>query len=96
MSRPKKQAWEWVSLALRLMRTDLGVDALIRQAQTFNRPVRHQMLGDDFLSVLGLNMAIPDSFRVNHNDRAMLALVQAAGFVDTDSAAKTCGFRKLL
>jgi hypothetical protein len=41
-------------------------------------------------------MAVPDSFRVDHDCRAVLALVQAPGLVDADPAAEAGGFGKLL
>jgi hypothetical protein len=54
------------------------------------------MLLHNFRGVWGLHMAVPDGLRVNHNDRAVFALVQAERFVDAHRCAETGGFRELL
>jgi len=81
------------------MGTALGVHAGIVQPQPFDRPAANQVLCDDLFSVLRLHVPIPDSLWIHHHRRAMLALVQAARFVDAHRAARTGeagGFRKLL
>jgi len=77
------------------MRAALRVDAGIVQPQSFNRPAADQVLGNNLLRISGLHMAVPDSLRIDHHRRAVLALVKAP-CVDTHLAANPSGFYKLL
>jgi len=43
-----------------------------------------KVLPDDFVNVRGLDEAVPHLLRIDHNDGAVLALVQAAGLVRAD------------
>jgi len=78
------------------MRATLGVNAFIAEAQPFDGPSSDQMLRDDLFRILGLDVAVPNGFRVNHNHRTVLALVQAASLVDANATHKPGSFRKLL
>ena len=42
------------------------------------------MLLDDLLDIAWMDIAIPDGFWIDHYNRTMLALVQAAGFIGAD------------
>src|SRR6266702_8459918 len=64
------------------MRAALGVDALLGQPQAFYRPAMDEMLFHDLGGILRPHMAIPDRFGIDHHRWPVLALVQAAGFVD--------------
>ncbi len=48
------------------------------------------MLFKDLINIIRLDIAIPDSLRIDNNDRAMAAMVQTAGAVDADRIAQTC------
>lgn len=80
----------------RPVRAALGVDALIVQPQSLDRFAANQVFRDDRFGILRLYTAIPNCLRVNHNCGPVLALVQAAGFVDAHPAAQAGGFGKLL
>ena len=54
------------------------------------------MLHHDLLRIFGAHAAVPDGLRVNHHRGAVLALVQAAGLVDSDFAGQARVSRKLL
>ena len=54
------------------------------------------MLGNYLIGVFSFDSAIPHSVGINHDRWAVLALVQAAGFVDPHPAAQAGLFRELL
>jgi len=78
------------------MLTALGVQALFRQTQPLDRPSGNQVLRHNLRSILRLDMPVPDSVGVNHYRWAVLALVQAAGFIDADLAGQPRSLRQLL
>jgi len=78
------------------MRAAFGVDALAGYAQALDGTASEEMLGDDLLRVRWQDIAIPDSFGIDHNHGPVLALVEAAGFVDADPTAQAGGFGPLL
>ena len=78
------------------MRTALGVQAFIGNTQPLYRTAGNEMLGNDLFGILRLDASVPHGIRINHDRRAMLALVQAAGLIDPHFAAKTGLFRQLL
>ena len=49
------------------------------------------MASDDFGHVFDRDSAVPDSFRINDDGWAVLALLEAAGFFDADGAAEAGG-----
>jgi hypothetical protein len=73
-----------------------GVQAFVRDAQPFHRPTADQMFGNNFRGIVGIHVPIPDGFRINHDHRAMLALVQAAGLVDAHLPGQTGSLGELL
>lgn len=78
------------------MRTAFAVEASVGYAETLDGPAGDKMFGYDLRRVAGLDIAVPDGLRINHDHGAVLALIQAAGFVDADLAAETGGFGALL
>ena len=55
-----------------------------------------QVLGDDFIHIFELHKAVPDRLGIDHDDRAMLALVEAAGLVGADQMLQTGIFDSVL
>ena len=70
------------------MRAGLGIQALLGHAQPLHRPAAHQVFRHNLGGVLRAHVAVPDGLRVNHHRGPVLALVQAAGFVDPHPAAQ--------
>ena len=58
-----------------------GVEAAIGQYQALDRPTVYQVLSYDLVHVFRLDEAVPDGFRIDDDGRAMLALVEASGFI---------------
>jgi hypothetical protein len=78
------------------MRAAFAVEAIVRYAEPLNGAARDEVLGDNLRRVRGLDVAVPDGIGVNYHGGAVLALIQAAGFVDADFAAEAGGFGALL
>ncbi len=74
------------------MRTTLGVQAILGHAQALHGPAGDQMLGNNGFGILRPDVAVPNGFRINNHHGAVLALVEAAGFVDAHAAGKPGGF----
>lgn len=66
------------------MRATLRVQAGSGEAQAFDGTAMQKMFGDDFMHIFDLYKAVPDSLGIDHDDGAVLALVEAAGLVGTD------------
>jgi hypothetical protein len=66
------------------MRATLRIQARIRQPQPLQRSSMHKMFVHNLVHVFHVNKPIPDSVRVHHHNRPMLALVQATQFVSAD------------
>ncbi len=66
------------------MRTLLGIQASAGQTETLHRAPMDEVFGNDLFHILELHKAIPDPLRIDHHNRAMLALVEAAGLVGAD------------
>jgi hypothetical protein len=64
------------------------VQAFLGDAQPLHWASANQVLGDNLRSVLGPHVAIPHNIGINHHHRPVLALVQAAGFVDAHATAQ--------
>jgi hypothetical protein len=84
------------TLGLPPVRAVFCVDALIGQAQTFDRPPGDQVLGHNLRRILWLDVPVPDRLGVNDDYRSVLALVKAAGFVDAHLAAQPSGLGQFL
>ena len=78
------------------MRAGLGVQAIIRDAQSFDRPSAHQVFANDLRAVLGLHIAIPHSAGINDHRRPVLALIETSGLVDAHRRAKRRFLSELL
>ena len=81
---------------LSAMRAAFGVNACVGQPQPLHWLSFHQMLFHNVRGIGWLHMAIPDGFRVNHDHRAVFALVQAERLVDPDSGTESSGLGQLL
>ena len=78
------------------MRAVAGVDAGVGKAEALDGTAVDEMLLDDLLGVVGGGEAVPDGFGVDDEDGAVLALVEAAGFVDADAVLEAGGFDGIL
>jgi hypothetical protein len=85
-----------VRQALSPVRTSLRVDALIAQAQPFDRSPAHEVLFHNFRGICRTYVAVPNPLWVNDHRWPVLALIQASRFVDADCAAKPSRFGQLL
>jgi hypothetical protein len=83
-------------LALHPVRTGLGVDAFVGKAQPLNRLATYKMLFHNGYGVFRAHVSVPDCFGINHHGWAMLALVEAAGFIDPHRVSQPCSFGQLL
>ena len=73
------------------MRAALGIDALICQAKAFNRPSTDEVFSYNLLSVFRLDVAVPDSFGIDHHGGTVFALIQTTRLVDADLPCQTRG-----
>jgi hypothetical protein len=62
----------------------LNVETGVGEAQALNGTVVEEVFGDDLGDVFDVDEAIPDGLGVDHDDRTVFALVEAAGFVGPD------------
>jgi hypothetical protein len=74
----------------------VGIDAGVGKAQSIDGPAMEKMLLDDLLGVVGVSEAVPDSVWIDHQDSAVLALIQAASFIDANPMLKVSGFDSVL
>lgn len=75
-------------MRLRPVGAGFGVEAGVGDAETFDGAAGDEVLGDDFVGVFRFDPAIPDGIGVDDDCGAVLALVEAAGFVDADAASQ--------
>lgn len=66
------------------VRAGFGVEAVLGEAEPFDRTAGDEVLGDDFCGVFGLDVAVPDGLGINDDGRSVLTLVEAEGLVDAD------------
>jgi hypothetical protein len=64
--------------------------------QPLNWSIPENVRFDDFVDVLELDPAVPDSFRIDHDVGAMLALIQASRSVGPHPAFQSHGVQLLL
>jgi hypothetical protein len=74
----------------------VGVDAGIGKAEALDGTAVDEMFVDDLFGVVGIGETVPEGFGVDDEDGAVLALVEAAGFVDADSVLEAGGFDGIL
>jgi len=78
---------EWQATGLWPMETGGCIDAIGSESEPFDVFAANQVLVNDCGRIFGLNVAVPDSFGIDDNHWAVLALVEAARFIDTHGAA---------
>jgi hypothetical protein len=66
------------------VRTLLGVEAGVGEAQPRYGATVEEMFCDDLLNVVDVDEAVPDGLGIDHDDGAVLALIEASGFVGAD------------
>jgi len=71
------------------------VEAGVGDAEPLNGVAGDEVFRDDIFGVFRLNAAVPDGIGVDDDCGAVLALVEAARFVDADAAGET-GFAREL
>ncbi|SPE27112.1 hypothetical protein SBA5_570004 [Candidatus Sulfotelmatomonas gaucii] len=79
-----------------LMRARLRVDATLSQAKPLHRPPAHQVLLHNLRRIFRLHVAVPHRLGVHHHRGTVLALVQAAGFVNPHLGLEPCLSAQLL
>ena len=62
----------------------LGVEAGVGKAQALDGTVVEEVFGDDLLDVTGVDVTVPDGLGIDHDDGAVLTLVETAGLVRAD------------
>lgn len=78
------------------MRAGLRVQAGFGQPEALHRPVVNEVFGNDLVYIFEVDKTIPDSLGVDHDDRAMLALVEAAGLVSANNMLEASIFDGIL
>ena len=74
------------------MRAAFAVNTRGSKPQPFNRPSRDEVLGHNLLHVARMNVAVPDSLRVDHDHGTVFALVQTARFIGAHLMLKASVF----
>ena len=72
------------------------IEALVGQAQALDRAPADQVLVDDFGGVFRADVAVPDRLGVDNHCPTVLALIEAAGLVDTDPRRQAGSLGQLL
>jgi hypothetical protein len=70
------------------MRAAFGVQAAFGHAQALDGPAGDEVLGNDGLCILRMDIAVPDRIGIDHNHRAVLALIEASGLINADAAGQ--------
>ena len=70
------------------MGAGFGVQAGVGDAKALDGAAGDEVFGDDFFCVFGFDSAVPDGVRVDDNGGTVLALIEAARFVDADAAGE--------
>jgi hypothetical protein len=66
------------------VRAVFGVEARVGEAEALDGTIVEEVFGNDLVDVAGVDVAVPDRFGIDDDDGAVLALVEAAGFVRAD------------
>ena len=66
------------------VRAVFGVEARVGEAEALDGTIVEEVFGDDLVDVAGMDVAVPDGVGIDDDDGAVLALVEAAGFVGAD------------
>jgi len=74
----------------------VGVDAGVGKAETLDGAAVEEVLLNDLFGVAGLGETVPDGFGVDDEDGAVLALVEATGFIDADAVLEAGGLDGIL
>ena len=78
------------------MRALLRIEAGFGETETIDGATVEDVLGDDLVYIFEGDEAVPDGLRVDDDRRAVLALVEAAGFVGTDGVLEAGVFEGFL
>ncbi len=62
----------------------LGVEARVGEAEALDGTIVEEVFGNDLLDVTRVYVPVPDGLGIDDDDGAVLALVEAAGFVGAD------------
>jgi len=79
-----------------LVRATLGIEAGVGEDEALDGTAVKKMLADNLRDVFHMDEAVPDSLRVDHHNRAVLALVKTATFVRADFAFQTGVLNRVL
>ena len=74
----------------------VGVDAGVGKAKAFHGAAVEEVLLDDLFGIAGASETVPDGFGVDDEDGAVLALVEAPGFVYANTMLEAGGFDGIL
>jgi len=78
------------------VRAVVGVDAGVGKAEAFHGAAVEEVLLDDLFGIAGASETVPDGFGVDDEDGAVLALVEAPGFVYANTMLEAGGFDGVL
>jgi hypothetical protein len=62
----------------------LGVEAGVGESQALDGTAVEEMLGDYLFDVFQVDEAVPDGLGIDHDDGAVLALIEATGLVGSN------------
>ena len=74
----------------------VGVDAGVGKAEALDGTAVEEVLLDDLFGVVRIGETVPDGFGIDDHDGAVLALVEAAGFVHANAVLEARGFDGIL
>ena len=74
----------------------VGIDAGVGEAEALDGAAVEEVLLNDLFGVAGLGETVPDGFGVDDEDGAVLALVEATGFIDADAVLEAGGLDGIL
>jgi hypothetical protein len=72
-----------------LVRAPLSVEAGVGEQQPLDEAAVEEMLADDLRHIFQVDKAVPDSVGIDHDDRPVLTLVEAAKLVRPDFALQS-------